>query len=111
MIAYFDTSALVPLLVDEPSSSACRRLWDDADDVVSTRLAYVEAAAALCRARRLGRLTSRRQRAALRSLEELWSQAQISRKSISRWSSGRRSSPTNSRYAATTRSTAPPPYS
>ena len=77
MIAYFDTSALAPLLVDEPSSSACRRLWDDADDVVSTRLAYVETAAALCQARRLGRLTSRRQRAALHSLDELWSQTQI----------------------------------
>jgi hypothetical protein len=77
MIAYFDTSALVPLLVDEPSSSACRRLWDDADDVVSARLAYVETAAALRQARRLGRLTSRRQRAALRALDELWSQTQI----------------------------------
>ena len=45
--------------------------------MVSTRLAYVEAAAALSQARRLGRLTSRRQRAALRSLDELWSQTQI----------------------------------
>jgi predicted nucleic acid-binding protein len=77
MIAYFDTSALVPLLVDEPSSSACRRLWEDADDVVAARLGYVETAAALSQARRLGRLTSRRQRAALRALDELWSQMQI----------------------------------
>jgi hypothetical protein len=77
MIAYFDTSALVPLLVAEPSSAACRRLWDDADDVVSARPAYVEAAAALSQARRLGRLTSRRQHAALRALDELWSQTQI----------------------------------
>ena len=77
MIAYFDTSALVPLLVDEPSSSACRRLWEDADDVVSARLAYVETAAALSQARRLGRLTPRRQHAAVRALDELWSQTQI----------------------------------
>jgi predicted nucleic acid-binding protein len=77
MIAYFDRSALVPLLVDEPSSSACRRLWEYADDVVSARLAYVEIAAALSQAHRLGRLTVRRQRAALRALDELWSQTQI----------------------------------
>jgi predicted nucleic acid-binding protein len=77
MIAYLDTSTLVPLLIDEPSSRACRQLWDDADDVVSTRLAYVETAAALSQARRLGRLTARQQRAALNSLDEMWSQTQI----------------------------------
>lgn len=76
-MAYFDTSALVPLLVDEPSSSACRNLWDDADDVVSARLAYVETAAALAQARRLGRLTARQHRMALRALDGLWSQMQI----------------------------------
>lgn len=77
MIAYLDTSALVPLLIDEASSSACRELWDDSDDVVSARLAYVEAAAAVAQARRLGRLTARQQRAALRMLDDLWSQMQI----------------------------------
>jgi uncharacterized protein len=77
VIAYFDTSALVPLLIDEPSSPACRRLWEAADDVVSARLSYVEAAAALSQARRLNRLTARQQRAALRALDELCSQTQI----------------------------------
>lgn len=77
MIAYLDTSVLVPLLVDEPSSAACRRLWDDADDVVSVRLAYVEAAAAAAQARRLGRLTRRSQRGALARLDALWSQMHI----------------------------------
>lgn len=77
MIAYFDSSALVRMLVDEPGSSACRQLWDDADDVVSARLAYVEAATALTQARRLGRLTVRRQRTARRALDEAWSQMQI----------------------------------
>lgn len=77
MIAYLDTSALVPLLIEEPSSNACRRLWDDADDLVSSRLGYVETAAALAQAERLGRLTSTQQRSALRGLDELWSQVQI----------------------------------
>lgn len=48
-----------------------RELWDTADEVVSTRLLYVEAAAALARASRMGRITDRNQRAALDSLEDL----------------------------------------
>ena len=56
MIAYFDTSALLPLLIDEPGSERAGRLWDEADHVVSVRLIYVEARAALAQARRLERL-------------------------------------------------------
>lgn len=56
MIAYLDTSALVPLLVNEPASHQCRAIWDAADRVFSSRLAYVETAAALGRAHRIGRL-------------------------------------------------------
>ncbi|HEY5854858.1 MAG TPA: type II toxin-antitoxin system VapC family toxin [Aldersonia sp.] len=59
MIGYLDTSALVPLLVAEPISPACRRLWDDADAVVSCRLMYVEVAAALAQAQRMDRLSAR----------------------------------------------------
>ena len=44
MIVYFDTSAFVPLLVIEPGTSLARELWDSADEVVTTRLLYVEAA-------------------------------------------------------------------
>jgi uncharacterized protein with PIN domain len=57
VIGYVDTSAFVPLLINEPTSEACRRFWDDADVVVSSRLLYVETAAALAQARRMGRLT------------------------------------------------------
>lgn len=77
MIAYLDTSALVPLLVAEPVSPACRRVWDDADDVVSSRLCYVETAAALAQAKRLKRLTARAHRSALGTLTDLWEQLQI----------------------------------
>ena len=59
MIAYFDTSALVPLFVEEPASARCARLWDEADRVVAARIVYVEARAALAQARRLGRLSAR----------------------------------------------------
>jgi predicted nucleic acid-binding protein len=74
VIAYLDTSALVPLLVEEPSSVLCRRLWDEADEVLTVRIAYVEAAAALAAAARLGRLEDRALRASRRVLADLWSQ-------------------------------------
>ncbi|MDQ2751277.1 MAG: type II toxin-antitoxin system VapC family toxin [Actinomycetota bacterium] len=77
MIAYLDTSVLVPILIEESSSRACQRLWNDADDVVAARIGYVEISAALAAARRLGRLTTRQQRLALRSLDDVWSQMQI----------------------------------
>ena len=57
MIAYFDTSAVIPLIIEEPASARCARLWNDADRVLSVRLLYPEARAALAQARRLGRLT------------------------------------------------------
>ncbi len=57
MIAYFDTSALIPLVVGEPASSTCGRLWNEATRVVSTRLIYPEARAALAQAQRMSRLT------------------------------------------------------
>ncbi len=57
MIAYFDTSALIPLVVGEPASSTCSRLWNEATRVVSTRLIYPEARAALAQAQRMSRLT------------------------------------------------------
>jgi uncharacterized protein len=77
LITYFDPSAFVPLLIAEPSSGLCRRLWDDADAVVTTRLTYVEAAAALAQALRLARLERRSHRAAARILDRLWDEFEV----------------------------------
>ena len=71
MIAYFDTSALVPLVISEPTSSAAARIWDAAGRVVATPLVYVEAHAALAQAQRLGRLTRTQLRRGLKALESL----------------------------------------
>ena len=65
MIAYFDTSAVVPVLVVEAGSARAAMLWDGADRVVSVRLMYPEGRAALAQAHRLGRLTARQLRAAV----------------------------------------------
>lgn len=77
MILYIDTSALVPLLVDEPTSDDCGELWDSADDVTSTRLAYIEAVAALAQAERMGRITASQVRAGRSVLDDLWSVVEV----------------------------------
>lgn len=77
MIGYLDTSAFVPLLVAEPSSAACRRFWDDTDDVVASRLLYVESAAALAAAARSGRLTKREHARSIELLDGLWAEMDV----------------------------------
>jgi predicted nucleic acid-binding protein len=77
VIGYLDTSAFVPLLIDEPTSEACQRFWDDADVIASSRLLYVETAAALAQAQRMRRLAERRRRQARRRLDQMWSQIDV----------------------------------
>jgi uncharacterized protein len=69
VIAYLDTSAIVPLLVEEPTSARADEFWNAADRVVSVRLVYPEARAALAQAYRTDRLTGHHLRAAVRSLD------------------------------------------
>ena len=47
------------------------RLWHEADRVISSRLVYVEARAALAMAQRIGRLDEEMLRLAVRGLEDL----------------------------------------
>lgn len=71
MIAYFDTSAIIPLIIDEVSTNLCTRVWDESTRVVSVRLLYAEARAALARAERLGRLTRPQLAAAVAELDSI----------------------------------------
>ena len=71
MIAYFDTSAVIPLLIGEPSSATCTRMWNEAARSVSVRLLYPEARAALARAERMGRITKRQHEVAVAELETI----------------------------------------
>jgi hypothetical protein len=77
VIGYADTSAMVPLLVAEPSSAMCRRFWDDADTIVASRLIYVEAAAALAQAERMLRLSAAGHTEAVAILDVLWRQVHV----------------------------------
>jgi len=77
LIVYFDTSAIVPILIEEPSSMVASRLWDEADRVVSSRLIYAEGRAALAMARRLDRLDERGLREAVDDFESLHDQLDV----------------------------------
>jgi predicted nucleic acid-binding protein len=71
VIAYFDTSAIIPLIVDEPASVDSERVWNEADRVVGVRLLYAEARAALARAERMGRVDGRQLGRAIDELDAL----------------------------------------
>jgi len=77
VIAYFDTSAFLPLVVDEDGSARCRRLWELADQIVVARLVYVEASAALAAAERLRRISAVDHDKALLRVANAWRQCNI----------------------------------
>jgi predicted nucleic acid-binding protein len=79
VIAYFDTSAVVPLLVVEAGSPRAAALWDGADRVVSARLVYPEGRAALAQAHRLGRLTARQLRATVTEFDSRYEELDLVR--------------------------------
>ena len=51
-IVYFDSSALVKLVLDETGSELAAQLWNACDAALSSRLAYPEVCAALAAAGR-----------------------------------------------------------
>ncbi|MDE0231547.1 MAG: type II toxin-antitoxin system VapC family toxin [bacterium] len=71
MIAYFDTSGIIPLLIDEPLSKLAERIWQQASWVASARVSYVEARAGLARACRMERISPTELRQAVDGLETL----------------------------------------
>jgi predicted nucleic acid-binding protein len=71
---YFDTSALIKLIFDEPGSELAAELWDRADILVSSQLVYPEARAALAAATRTRRIEESIHVSAVATLEELYAQ-------------------------------------
>lgn len=72
-LVYFDSSALVKLLVDEAGTDIASELWDGCDAALSSRLAYPEVRAALAASARNADLTVRERRAAESTWEDFWS--------------------------------------
>jgi hypothetical protein len=77
VIAYFDTSAIVPLLIEEAASYRAARLWDEADRVASVRLVYAEGHAALAQANRLGRIDAAQLHEAVAGLVDCYQQLDL----------------------------------
>ena len=71
-IVYFDASALVKLLVEEPGSDTAAALWDGCDAAVSSRLAYPEVCASLAAAGRNRHLDEHSLASCERQWEDLW---------------------------------------
>jgi predicted nucleic acid-binding protein len=71
-LVYFDASALVKLLVEEPGSDLAVELWDGCDAPVASPLVYPEVCAALAAAARNHTLTEEEANSAVRSWEEFW---------------------------------------
>ena len=57
MLAYFETSALVKLIIQEEHSDQALTVWNSADGVHSSIVALAESLAAVAQARRAGRIT------------------------------------------------------
>ncbi|MDQ3432208.1 MAG: type II toxin-antitoxin system VapC family toxin [Actinomycetota bacterium] len=77
MIAYFDSSALVKLVVEEVGSDDAAALWDAADAVLSSRVAYAEVRAALAAAQRNHRLTDDQLTEAAQLWDAFWKSLRI----------------------------------
>ncbi len=71
-LVYFDSSALVKLVFDEPGSDITAALWNACDTALSSRLAYPEVCAALAAARRNHDLTESETSAATTDWQEFW---------------------------------------
>lgn len=64
-LAFWDSSALLKLLVEEPGTEVAVALWDEATAVAASRLAVPEVSAALAAAERGGRIDPERRRVAM----------------------------------------------
>lgn len=69
MNTYFETSAIMKLVVVEEGSDEAGAVWDGSDLLITSRLSYAEARAALAAARRAKRLSEKELQGAKTALE------------------------------------------
>ena len=74
MIAYFDTSAIIPLVINEPATPLCQRIWHAAHMRATSLLSLVEAEAAIAQALRLARITREQGASVSTLLQSLWNE-------------------------------------
>ena len=71
-LVYFDSSALVKLILDEEGSDVAAALWDGCDAALSSRLAHPEVSAALAAAHPNHDVDDRAFAAAKQDWDEFW---------------------------------------
>lgn len=71
-LVYFDSTALVKLVVEDDGTDVASALWDGCDAALSTRLAYPEVRSALAAAHRRGDLDDRAFTTASRGWDDFW---------------------------------------
>lgn len=76
-VGYFDSSALVKLLLGEDGWEVSRAVWTAVDTPATSRVAYPEVRAALAAAHRGRRLTARQYTAVRADWERRWSQLRV----------------------------------
>jgi predicted nucleic acid-binding protein len=76
LIAYFDSSALLKLFLNEPDAELALDLWNQAEQVVTSDISYLEVRAGLARAARENppRLSGTGYEDAKRQFDQLWAQ-------------------------------------
>jgi len=77
MICYFDTSAIVPLVLMEPSTSLCQYVWQRSGERASSMMAIAESHAALAMALRLGRISESEYHLARAKMSEILDQLNL----------------------------------
>lgn len=60
------------MLIREDSEERCRLIWDDATQIVTSRITYVESQAAVAAAERADRIDSVQAKSARMRLDEMW---------------------------------------
>jgi len=75
--AYFDTSAFLKLLVQEPGSTTALGVWHTALHVAAASVLFAEASAGLAAARRAGRLTAGAHSSSRRDLWRCWADLEV----------------------------------
>ena len=76
-IGYFDTSAVIPLILAEPTSEVSRRLWTSVNRRASCVVVWPEAAAALAKAHRMGRIDNAGLETAVSNLDRIIEQIDL----------------------------------
>lgn len=77
MRIYFETSAFMKILLNEPEADLARVAWDDADRIATSLITYTEARATVAAAARNGTLSTDEVTPVRSTLERMWRRCDV----------------------------------